>query len=101
MLNHRVARWLPQAVPNARIVSRNNSMLGTVSAVKAGIGLAPLPTTLGDAMETLVQVQPPVEELPRGWYLLSHPDIRKTSRIAAFVDHIFENIPALTTALIG
>lgn len=101
MQNHRAAKWLPIAVPNARVVNRNNSMLGTLSAVKAGIGIAPLPTTLGDAEETLVQVLPPVEELTRSWYLLSHPDLRKTPRIAAFVDHVLGDIPALKTALVG
>ncbi|RFC64685.1 MULTISPECIES: LysR family transcriptional regulator [Mesorhizobium] len=101
MQNHRAAKWLPVAVPNARVVNRSNSMLGTLSAVKAGIGVAPLPTTLGDAEETLVQVLPPVEELTRGWYLLTHSDLRKTPRIAAFVDHVLGDIPALRTALIG
>ena len=101
MQNHRAAKWLSAAVPNARIVNRNNSMLGTLSAVKAGIGVAPLPTTLGDAEESLVQVLPPVEELTRSWYLLSHPDLRNTPRIAAFVDHILDDIPALRMALIG
>ncbi|MBX3578432.1 MAG: LysR family transcriptional regulator [Rhizobiaceae bacterium] len=101
MQNHRVATWLPGAVPGARIVSRANSMLGTLSAVKAGIGVAPLPTTLGDAEDTLVQVLPPVEALTRSWYLLSHPDLRKTPRVAAFVDHVLADLPALRTALIG
>jgi DNA-binding transcriptional LysR family regulator len=101
MQNHRAAKWLPLAVPSARVVNRNNSMLGTLSAVKAGIGVAPLPTTLGDAEETLVQVLPPVEELTRSWYLLTHPDLRKTPRIAAFVDHVLDDIPALRKALIG
>jgi len=101
MQNHRVAKWLPLAVPNARIVNRNNSMLGTLSAVKAGVGVAPLPTTLGDAEDTLIQVLPPVRELTRSWYLLTHPDLRRTPRIAAFVDHVLDDIPALRTALIG
>ena len=101
MQNHRVAKWLPVAVPNARIVSRNNSMLGTLSAVKSGIGIAPLPTTLGDAEDTLVQVLPPVEALTRGWYLLTPADLRKTPRIAAFVDQILEDVSALRLALIG
>ena len=101
MQNHRVAKWLPQVVPEGRIVSRSNSMLGTVSAVKSGVGVAPLPTTLGDAEETLVQVLPPVAELTRAWYLLTDPDLRRTPRIAAFVDHLLEDIPALRTALIG
>jgi DNA-binding transcriptional LysR family regulator len=101
MENHRVAKWLPVAVPNARIVSRNNSMLGTLSAVKAGVGIAPLPTTLGDAEDVLIQILPPVEELTRSWYLLTAPDLRKTPRVAAFVDQILEDVPALRRALVG
>lgn len=101
MQNHRVAKWLPGAVPNGRIVSRSSSMLGAVASVKAGIGIAPLPTTLGDAEETLERVLPPVPELARSWYLLTPPDLRKTPRIAAFVDHVLDDVPALREALIG
>ncbi len=101
MQNHRVAKWLPAAVPDARIVSRSSSMLGIVSSVKAGFGIAPLPTTLGDAENTLVQVLPTVEELTRSWYVLTPPDLRRTPRIAAFVDCVLDDIPALRQALIG
>jgi len=101
MQNHRVAQWLPTVVPQARIASRNSSMLGVVSAVKAGIGIAPLPTTLGDAESTLIQVLPPVPELTRAWYLLTPPDLRKTPRIAAFVDCVLDDLPALRLALVG
>jgi DNA-binding transcriptional LysR family regulator len=101
MQKHRVAKWLPAAIPDARIVSRSSSMLGVVSSVKAGLGIAPLPTTLGDAEDTLVQVLPAVEELSRSWYLLTTPDLRRTPRIAAFVDCVLDDIPALRQALIG
>jgi DNA-binding transcriptional LysR family regulator len=101
MQNHRVAQWLPVAVPDGRIVSRSSSMLGAVAAVKAGVGVAPLPTTLGDAEETLVQVLPAVPELTRSWYLLTPADLRRTPRIAVFVDHVLDDVPALRKALIG
>ena len=101
MQNHRVTRWLPTVVPDARIVSRCSSVLGAVSAAKAGIGIAPLPTTLGDAEETLVQVLPTVEALTRSWYLLTPPELRRTPRIAAFVDCVLDDVPALRQALIG
>lgn len=101
MQNHRVANWVPSAIPNARIVSRNSSILGVVSAVKAGIGVAPLPTTLGDAEDTLVQILPPVPELTRAWYLLTSAELRKTPRIAAFVDCVLDDVAALRTALVG
>jgi hypothetical protein len=42
-----------------------------------------------------------VDELARSWFLLTHPDLRRTPRIAAFVDHVLEDIPALRRALIG
>lgn len=101
MGNHRAAKWLHSVLPNARIVSRASSMLGTVSAVRAGLGIAPLPTTLGDAEEALVQVLPSVTALTRSWYVLTHPDLRRTPRIAAFVEHVLDDVPALRTALIG
>ena len=101
MQNHRVAKWMPTVAPDARIVSHSSSMLGVVSSVKAGVGIAPLPTTLGDAEDVLVQVLPPVPELTRAWYLLTPPDLRKTPRIAAFVDCVLDDIPALRTALVG
>jgi len=101
MENHRAAKWLQQAVPDARIVNRSNSMLGTLSAVKAGLGIAPLPTTLGDAEDNLDRVLPIVPELTRSWYLLSHPDLRQMPRVAAFVEHALSDVPALKSALIG
>jgi DNA-binding transcriptional LysR family regulator len=101
MQNHRVAKWLPEAVPGARIVSRSSSMLGIVSSVKAGIGLAPLPTTLGDAEDELIQILPPVEELTRSWYLLTTSELRKSPRIAAFIDCVLDDLPALRRALVG
>ena len=101
MQNHRVAQWLPRVVPDARIASRQSSMLGVLSSVKAGVGVAPLPTTLGDAEHTLVQVLPPVPELTRAWYLLTPPDLRKSPRIAAFVDLVLDDVSALRSALVG
>jgi hypothetical protein len=49
----------------------------------------------------LVQVLPPVPELARSWYLRTARDLRQTPRIAAFVDHVLEDVPALRNALIG
>lgn len=101
MESHRVASWLATIASNARVVTRCNSMLGAIAAAKSGLGVAPLPTTLGDEEDALVQVLAPVPELPRNWYVLSHPDMRLTPRVAAFVDHVLNNIPALKTALVG
>lgn len=101
MANHRAAKWLKQVAPDAKIVARNNSVLGLVYAVKSGVGIAPLPAPIGDAEEGLVRVLGPIPELARIWRVLAHPDLRRTPRVSAFFDFIAEEIEALRPILTG
>lgn len=101
MSKHRASAWLARVAPHAKIVARNNSVLGLVYAVKSGIGVAPLPTALGDSEPDLVRVLGPIAELARIWRLLAHPDVRRTARVSAFFDFIGEEIDALRPILTG
>ena len=101
LAGHRAAKWLKEIAPDARMPVRNNSVLGLVSAVKSGAGIGPLPTALGDAEPDLVRVLGPVPELTRSWRLLTHPDLRRVPRIAAFFDYIVEQRDALKPILTG
>ena len=101
MTQHRAAKWLRQVAPNGRIVARNNSVLGLLYAVKAGIGVAPLPTALGDAEEDLVRVLEPIPELARIWRLLTTAELRRTPRVAAFFDFMVDEIDTLKPILTG
>jgi len=98
---HRAAKWLREVVPDARMSARNNSVLGLVYAVKSGIGLGPLPTALGDAEPDLVRVLGPIPELSRSWRLLTHSDLRRVPRVAAFFDFIIEERKSLKSILTG
>lgn len=99
--NHRSAVWLREVAPDARMSARNNSVLGLVYAVKSGIGIGPLPTALGDAEPDLVQVLGPIPALTRSWRILTHPDLRRTPRIAAFFDFVVEERETLRPILTG
>ena len=101
MANHRAALWIAKVAPDARISARNDSVLGLLYSVKAGIGLAPLPTALGDAEPDLVQVLGPVPELARIWRVLTTPELRHTPRVAAFFDFVVEEAEALRPILTG
>jgi len=101
MAKHRAAKWLREVAPNAKIVARNNSVLGLVYAVKSGIGIAPLPTALGDAEKDLVRVLGPIPELARIWRLLAHRDVRRTPRVLAFFDFMVAEVEALKPILTG
>lgn len=101
MAKHRAATWLARVAPSAKIVARNNSVLGLVYAVKSGIGLAPLPTAIGDNEPGLVRVLGPIPELARIWRLLAHPSVRHAPRVSAFFDFIDEEIEALKPIFTG
>lgn len=101
MSKHRTVSWLHEVAPNATYAARNTSVLGLIYAAKAGVGLAPLPMSLGDAEPDLVRVLGPIPDLTRAWRILTHPDQRHTRRIAAFFDFVADETDALRPILTG
>ncbi len=101
LANHRAVAWLKAVAPEAKIVARNNSVLGLVYAVKSGIGLGPLPTAIADGQEDLVRVLGPIAQLARSWRLLTHLDLRRTPRVSAFFDFVAEERAALKGIFTG
>ncbi|MDP9931934.1 LysR family transcriptional regulator [Variovorax paradoxus] len=101
MANHRAAQWLRNVAPHGRVVARNNSVLGLLYSVKAGVGIAPLPTAIADVEPELVRVLGPVSELARIWRLLTRADLRHTPRVAAFFDFMIEEIDTLRPIITG
>jgi DNA-binding transcriptional LysR family regulator len=91
----RAAKWLKEhGIDGHRIVYRVNTMLGLAEAVASGVGLALLPCFIGHAVPTLVQLSPPIPEIQGELWLLTHPDLRNTARVRAFLDFCaagFEN----------
>ncbi|MBC7729496.1 MAG: LysR family transcriptional regulator [Microbacteriaceae bacterium] len=101
MAKHRIAAWLRKIAPNAVLAARCSSVLGLVYSAKAGIGVVPLPTALGDAEPDLVRVIEPVAELSRIWRMLTTPELRRTPRVAAFFDFIVSEIDMLRPIITG
>lgn len=101
LADRRPAQWLKNVASNAPVAARNSSMPGLIYAVKSGVGLAPLPMPLGDAESDLMCVLGPIPELESGWYLLVHPDLRRTPRVAAFFNFVIEQIEVVRAILVG
>ncbi len=101
MDGHRASQWLRQVAPGGTVVARNDSVLGLLLSVKAGVGVGPLPTALGDAEAQLVRAFGPVPALARDWRLLAMPDIRKTARVSAFFDFMVRETEALKPIITG
>lgn len=72
-----------------------------VSAAKAGVGVAVLPTALGDSECDLLRVLGPIPELTRAWRIRTHPDVRHLSRVAALFDFVASEADHLKPVLTG
>lgn len=101
MAGHRATQWLRQVAPGARKVATSGSVLGMVQLVKANVGLAALPTALGDAEPDLVRVLGPVPELTRIWRILTTRQLRRTPRVSAFFKFMADELGTLRPILTG
>ena len=85
-------RWLREHAGEKRIVYKINTMIGLAEAAAGGVGLALLPCYVGSAVAGLAQLSPPLPELEGELWLLTHPDLRNTARVRAFLDYCAEAI---------
>ncbi len=83
----RPAKWLRERAGEGRIVYRINTVLGLAEAAAAGIGLAVLPCFIGSVTPGLVRYAGPEPDMESGLWLVTHPDLRTTARVRAFMDH--------------
>jgi DNA-binding transcriptional LysR family regulator len=79
-------RWLVERAPAGASVLRCNSWLSQLAAARAGLGLAALPCFLADPAPELVRVLPPQPALAGELWLVTHPDLRRTARVRAFME---------------
>jgi DNA-binding transcriptional LysR family regulator len=77
-----VAQWMRDHVPEERIVLRTNSSVAAEVYVRAGLGAACLWCLAGDRDRHLVRLTPPLPDVASDLWLLIHPDLRRSQRIA-------------------
>jgi DNA-binding transcriptional LysR family regulator len=85
-------RWLKEHVGEKRIVCKVNTMVGLAEAAAGGMGLVLLPCYAGRSVAGLAQLSPPLPELEGELWLLTHPDLRNTARVRAFLDFCADEI---------
>ena len=94
-------RWLGKHAPAEAVVLRCNSWLAQLAAARAGLGLAALPCFLADPEPALRRVLPPEPALASELWLLTHPDLRRTARVRAFMDHLAASLRKERNRLAG
>ncbi|MDT3381239.1 LysR family transcriptional regulator [Labrys neptuniae] len=94
------ARWVEREVPNERIVMRLNTILGVAEALRSGFGVGLLPCYIGDALP-LPRLSEPLPGVGAGLWLLTHPDLKHSAKVRAFMDHGWEALTKLRPVLEG
>jgi len=80
--------WLGSAVDIRNICLRCDSFVAVRVAAEAGIGIALLPRLLGDSSAQLERLEADTSELTIGLWALAHPDLVRSARVHAFIEHL-------------
>mgnify|MGYP002376186300 FL=1 len=94
-------QWMDGNGFTSACIYRVDTLVGILSAIRSGMGLAVLPCYLADQDSDLVQLSDPIPELEYGLWFLMHPDLRGVVRIHALMDYLTEAIRAQKQRLAG
>jgi DNA-binding transcriptional LysR family regulator len=97
----KAARFVRDRVSPERIAYKVNTVLGLAEAVESGIGIGPLPCFIADVRPSLVRLTPPNPDFTAGLWLLTHPDLRQSARVRAFMDFAAGEIARQRKAIEG
>jgi DNA-binding transcriptional LysR family regulator len=84
--------FVEKHVPADNICYRADSVLGVASAICAGLGIGFLPCMHADLVPSLVRIGAIEPEIYDELWILTHPDIRKSGRVYAFMSHCSASI---------
>lgn len=84
--------FIEQRVPRNNIVYRSDSVAGVAAAIAAGMGVGFLPCMHGDLSPSIVRIGPVEPDISDELWILTHPDIRKSGRVYAFMAHCTQAI---------
>ena len=84
--------WKKMGHPRVKIQLSSDSTSAITNAVKDGLGVAPLPCFIGDSEKTLTRIVEPTDGMTLELWLLTHPDLRNTTRIKALMTFLYESL---------
>jgi len=93
--------WMKQVAPDASVSASSNSINNLASALKAGIGIGPLPCFIGDPEPDLMRCLPPIRELDAEVWLIIREDIKQAPHVRAFVDFLSTVVHGMRARLAG
>jgi DNA-binding transcriptional LysR family regulator len=81
-------RWMQQQLAQAQVRVRVDIFNAVAAMLHTGIGVGILPTFMQGAHPDLLPVSEVIPELSVPVWMLTHPDLRQTARVRAFMQHV-------------
>lgn len=80
-----IIKWLKKYISDKAIAASSDKLTGLYKMAQQGLGIVPLPHYVGDPDPILVKVMEVPQQFHRAVWILTHPDLRHTARIRAFM----------------
>jgi DNA-binding transcriptional LysR family regulator len=84
--------WFDATVNTRNICLRCDSFVAVRVAAESGIGLALLPNLLGESSAQLTRLDADVTDLTVSLWALAHPDLARSARVHAFIEHLSQSL---------
>jgi DNA-binding transcriptional LysR family regulator len=91
-------RWMRERLARARVRVRVDLFNAVAGMLGTGIGVGVLPTFMEPRHPELVAVSDPIPELAVPLWILTHPDLRGTARVRAFMGDVGDALAARLAA---
>jgi DNA-binding transcriptional LysR family regulator len=87
-------QWMRKHLPPTQVRLRVDIFNALAAVLRTGIAVGLLPTFMERRHPELVAVSEPIAELAVPVWMLTHPDLRQTARVRAFMQHVGDGIAA-------
>jgi DNA-binding transcriptional LysR family regulator len=91
-------RWMRQQLAQADVKLRVDIFNAMVAMIRTGVGVGVLPTFMQASHPDIVPVSDTIPELSVPVWMLTHPDLRETARVRAFMSHVGDAVAELLRA---
>jgi DNA-binding transcriptional LysR family regulator len=97
MFSNRFGRWMQETIPPGQVRLRVDMFNSMAAMLRTGVGIGVLPAFVAVREPELMAVSEPIDDLLTPLWILTHPDLRRTARVQAFMqlvgDEVAKSLP--------
>jgi DNA-binding transcriptional LysR family regulator len=91
-------QWMRKHLAGAQVRLRVDIFNAVAAMLHTGVAVGILPTFMAANLPDLLPVSEPIPELSVPVWMLTHPDLRQTARVRAFMQHVGDAVAARLAA---